>query len=266
MSEMLNRNFSIFKGEVIKEFNETKRYKLSFLSDIIVYYLVFLLMYFIIKGSMQGMTDLEKSLSISTTIISYISWFYFSFTLSFICNTISSETSSGTLEQLFIGPNGVEKVLNCKMAVIILKNLIMIVPLALMIFLTTGCKLIISGYTIIIFLMMIFGVFGLSLILGGLQIYYKNLGQIPFLISILFLGSSYINTSSLPESINKLLYILPFQKGCELIKYSVSSVSIIKSNDIILLAINSLMYFLIGKFIWKKMIKKAKKDGRVGSY
>ena len=60
MSEMLNRSFSMFKGEVIKEFNETKRYELSFLSDIIVYYLVFLLMYFIMKGSTQGMTDLEK--------------------------------------------------------------------------------------------------------------------------------------------------------------------------------------------------------------
>ena len=113
---------------------------------------------------------------------------------------------------------------------------------------------------------MIFGTVGLSLLLGGLQIYYKNIGQFPFIITILFLSSALFDMSKLPSVVQNILYFLPFAKGVDLIKQSVLPNINIPFMQLVFLLINSIVYLFIGIYIFNYFVNKSKNSGRLGSF
>lgn len=256
----------IFKSEVKKQWNIEKRYKLGVISDLIVYYALFMLLYLLIRSSIGSIPKSELNLKISVQVVSYISWFFFSFTINFVFNNINKESSEGTIEQLAIGPNSLNKIFYIKLLVISLRNMILIIPLQLLLMISTGTKIIFSFYTILIFFIMIFGTVGLSLLLGGLQIYYKNIGQFPFIITILFLSSALFDMSKLPSVVQNILYFLPFAKGVDLIKQSVLPNINIPFMQLVFLLINSIVYLFIGIYIFNYFVNKSKNSGRLGSF
>ncbi|MDQ0149196.1 ABC transporter permease [Eubacterium multiforme] len=256
----------IFKSEVKKQWNIEKRYKLGVISDLIVYYALFMLLYLLIRSSIGSIPKSELNLKISVQVVSYISWFFFSFTINFVFNNINKESSEGTIEQLAIGPNSLNKIFYLKLLVISLRNMILIIPLQLLLMISTGTKIIFSFYTILIFFIMIFGTVGLSLLLGGLQIYYKNIGQFPFIITILFLSSALFDMSKLPSVVQNILYFLPFAKGVDLIKQSVLPNINIPFMQLVFLLINSIVYLFIGIYIFNYFVNKSKNSGRLGSF
>lgn len=256
----------IFKSEVKKQWNIEKRYKLGVISDLIVYYALFMLLYLLIRSNVGSIPKSELNLKISVQVVSYISWFFFSFTINFVFNNINKESSEGTIEQLAIGPNSLNKIFYIKLLVISLRNMILIIPLQLLLMISTGTKIIFSSYTILIFFIMIFGTVGLSLLLGGLQIYYKNIGQFPFIITILFLSSALFDMSKLPSVVQNILYFLPFAKGVDLIKQSVLPNINIPFMQLVFLLINSIVYLFIGIYIFNYFVNKSKNSGRLGSF
>lgn len=256
----------IFKSEVKKQWNIEKRYKLGVISDLIVYYALFMLLYLLIRSNVGSIPKSELNLKISVQVVSYISWFFFSFTINFVFNNINKESSEGTIEQLAIGPNSLNKIFYIKLLVISLRNMILIIPLQLLLMISTGTKIIFSSYTVLIFFIMIFGTVGLSLLLGGLQIYYKNIGQFPFIITILFLSSALFDMSKLPSVVQNILYFLPFAKGVDLIKQSVLPNINIPFMQLVFLLINSIVYLFIGIYIFNYFVNKSKNSGRLGSF
>lgn len=257
----------VFKAEVKKLFNIERRYKLGVISDFIVYYILFMLFYlFTISNIGESIPKDELNLKISIQVVSYIAWYFFSLTINFIFNTISNESKEGTLEQLCIGSNSLNKIFFVRLLVVSLRNIVLMVPLVILINISTSTKIIINWYTVLIFFLIILGTAGLSLLLGGLQIYYKNIGQFPFIMTILFLGSVFFDMSLLPSSVQKILSFLPFAKSVDLIKLSIMPHMVITSSELILLSMNSLVYLFIGIYIFHYFVNKAKELGRLGSF
>ena len=255
----------LFRIELKKLVLSEVRYFINFLSDLIVYYILFLGLYFFIKcnGNLSG-SNLNDTISLQ--LVGYLSWFFFSFTITFSTNTLSSETAQGTFEQLCINSNSMIKIFLIKLIVVSIRNIVLILPLAILLALSTGIKIALSFNAFLVFIIMIVGIFGLSLILAGLEVYYKKIGQFPFILSILLLGSSIVDTSSFPKSFKNILYALPFTKGTDLIKFSVSKKYIITSNDILLISINSIVYLFLGIFLFNYFFDKAKQKGSLSSF
>ena len=132
----------IFKSEVKKQWNIEKRYTLGVISDLIVYYALFMLLYLLIRSNVGSIPKSELNLKISVQVVSYISWFFFSFTINFVFNNINKESSEGTIEQLAIGPNSLNKIFYIKLLVISLRNMILIIPLQLLLMISTGTKIV----------------------------------------------------------------------------------------------------------------------------
>jgi len=64
----------------------------------------------------------------------------------------------------------------------------------------------------LIFFLVLIGVFGLSLILGGLMLVFKRLGSLTFIVQILFLGIGFSTIEDLPEVLSNIFLSLPSEE------------------------------------------------------
>ena len=102
--------------------------------------------------------------------------------------------------------------------------------------------------------------------LGGITLRFKRIGQIPFIISILFLGSNIVDFTNFPVFIKKILFCLPFTKGVTLIKQTVSINYVLNFNDSVFLLLNSLFYFIIGISSFIYYYRKSIKNGVLSKF
>ncbi|MGV8147206.1 MAG: ABC transporter permease [Alkaliphilus sp.] len=257
--------WTAFFSELKVQFINDRRYFVNSFSDFIVYYILFMGIYFIIRSS-SDLPNEEISRMISVQMVGFVSWFFFSLTISFLANGISAEIYRGTFEQLCICSNNIVTTYFLKLIVLAIRNIILAFPLVLMIRISTGAPLLFNFTTLLVFITMAFGVFGLSLILAGIEVYYKRIGQLPFIISIIFLGGTIFDISQMPETLQKIVYFLPFAKGTDMMKNSVLGTENIMNTDMIFLAANSTVYFIIGLTMFYCLFNKAKLKGRLGNY
>ncbi|KPU27705.1 hypothetical protein TR13x_04070 [Caloranaerobacter sp. TR13] len=256
----------IFKSELRKSIILKKRYMLSFLTDIVVYYILFMGLYFFIVNNMGKMPKEEIEKIISMQIVGYMSWFFFTFTISFMSNGIYRELSEGTFEQLCLTHNNIIKIYFIKLIVYSLINVLIIFPLGLLLILSTGVSLMINKDLIIIFLIMLIGTIGFSYLLGGITIRYKRTGQLAFIISIFFLGTSIIDFSNIPKGLRNVFYALPFTKGTDLMKSTIINGNFVGLKDIVFLSINSLIYLIVGLIIFRLAFNRATSEGSTSRF
>ncbi|WP_197051422.1 ABC transporter permease [Caloranaerobacter azorensis] len=256
----------IFKSELKKMVILKKRYILSFITDIVVYYILFMGLYFFIVNNMGKMPKEEIDKIVSMQIVGYMSWFFFSFTISFMSNGIYNELVEGTFEQLCLTYNSITKIYFIKLLVYSLINTLIIFPLGLLLVLSTGVSLMINKDLVIVFLIMLIGTIGFSYLLGGITIRYKRTGQLAFIISIFFLGTSIIDFSNIPEGLRNVFYALPFTKGTDLMKSTIINGNCVVLKDIVFLSINSLVYLIIGIIIFRLAFSKATSEGTTSRF
>lgn len=256
----------IFKSELYKRIILERRYFLEVLSDFIVYYILFMGIYGFIRINASSLPQEELNRLVSMQIVGYISWFFFSFTVNFIHNGISRELTEGTFEQLCINPSSILKIYVIKLVVGSIRNIILLLPLITMLTLSTGITVKLNLVAFGIFCIMLIGIFGFSLLLGGLGLYFKRIGQLPFIISILFLGTSIVDMSKSSPILQGMMNILPFTKGTEMIKQFIGYNQAILSSDLLLLSINSALYLTVGLFLFTYYLNKAKTNGSLARF
>lgn len=256
----------LFKGEVKRSIILQKRYFLSFITDISTYYLLFMGMYFLVNSSSKHLSKEELSTMMSIHLIGYISWYFFSFTMTLINNGINRELSLGTFEQLCMSHNSILKIWINRLFVQSIRNFIFLFPLIGIIILSTGVSLKFNLYTLLVALFMYVGILGFSFLLGGLSIKFKRIGQLPFLIGILFLGSTIIDYSALPNVLRKILFFLPFSKGIDMIKSTVATEFVFSFSESGFLLLNSLFYLFLGLMSFSYFYNRSLKDGDLSTY
>lgn len=255
--EILN----IFKSETKKMLIIQRRYFLNFLADMLVYYFVFMGLYIFIKSNMNIMSAEEINRAVTTQFVGYICWFFFSFTISFMNNGIYRELLEGTFEQVCINHHSIMEIYVIRLIIYFIRNIVLVLLLSLLLMISTNIKLDIGMDTIMIFMISLLGIAGFSFMIGGATLIYKNVGQLSFIISILFLGTSIVDLSVLPSKIQKIIYSLPFTKSVSLLKNIEGINYKVGGRDILFLFINSIIYLILGIIIFKLSFKKAAKEG-----
>ncbi len=194
--------------------------------------------------------------------------FYFAaMALSFINNHLREEVDQGTLEQLFLSPYSLLTVLAAKMLATFTKDLLLLLPLLLLLLASTGVSLPFHLPLLLVFLLLILGVYGFALLLGSLTLIFKRTGQLPFLFQILFLGLGISSPAQLPPVIHQISLTLPFSKGVELLKsLTQAGPGVLPSEELWVLTVNSIGYLAIGILVFKLTVRFVRDRGLLGRY
>ena len=252
-------------GQIKKTYIGIKRYWFGSLTDLLFYYILFMII-FLYTRNIKAVDPIVIEMEITKLIIGYVSWFFFSLTLSFISNSLYSEMLTGTFEQLSLTGTSVQSIMFVRFLVAALQNILTMIPFTIILLLSTGIRLHLSIEMLWVFLILMMGILGLSFLLGGLTIRFKNTGQLAFIISAIFLGTSIINIDYSSDLAKKISLVIPFVKGQDLLKELSINPNIITGRMYIILLVNAIIYLILGLIIFQILYNRTRARGMLIRY
>lgn len=255
-------SYNIFIANLRREFIYMRRYLPNTISELIMFYIVFLGFFF---GITLVGDPSQLDYNIQMVILNYVFWFLVLTVTQGLGWEISNEAGQGTLEQLSMTPYKLWTIMLARMTCTIIINLISITVLLVAAMLTSSQWLNIDLFSIIpLLLLTLVGVFGIGYALAGITIVLKQVDYILQLFQFVIMAMTFV-----PLTVFPILKYAPFMFGLQLIRdIAIKELSIfeIPLTDILFLIINSCLYFFIGITIFKKCEKVAKLKGLFGHY
>lgn len=263
----MKKSFYLLKVSLEKTFKELKRYRFNTISRFLLFYVLFMAMFSGVKGfgTSLGLSDVDMGNNLEGFIVGYFLWTVMFISFVDIAYNVIDDANKGTLEQLNMSNIDLSQILVVRSLANLLINVLFSIILLFVIMYSTDHWLEIKMFsTIVPIFIGIFSILGLGLICGGLALIFKkvqsllNLAQF-FLIALV---------TGFPK--NKIvLGFIPFNAAAEKVYltmtrgYTITDFSILDYGIIIG---NSILYFIIGLFVFNKCVKVAKKKGLLGQY
>ncbi len=264
----MKRFWDLYCADLLRLFAFSKRYFLQTITDILAFYLIFIGIYFSIRSNAAQASSPELSTLAASQVVGYIAFYFAAMALSVIENQLQEEIHQGTLEQLLISPYSLTTVLFSKSLSSFTVDLLEAFPLFVLLIASTGAHIHFSFPMLFVFIFLVSGVYGLALILGGLTLVLKRIGQLPFIFQVLFLGLGVSSISHMPKAVQVISMAFPFTKGVSMLKeLATGEVPLFwGSKGFFYLVGNTLFYVAagIGFFRWAGQI--AKDRGLLGRY
>ncbi len=226
----------------------SKRYWVSRVTDVIAFYIIFIGIYFALS-SITGFNSAEKTKIIAGQIAGYMAFYFASMILAVIDQLLYEEIRQGTLEQLMISPHSLLSIISSHLLASLELDILTAVPLFFLLTLTTGIQIYFNWQMVVVFALILCGVYGLALIIGGLTLIFKRTGQLAYIFQILFLGLGFSSVSNLPKIVQSVSELLPFTRGVMLLKdYAMGNGQglIFRSPDFLYLLVNTFIYISVG--------------------
>lgn len=186
-------------------------------------------------------------------------------TMSFMGFNIITEAMRGTLEQLYMSPMGVWKILLMRIVSQFALQSIFMIILLFAAMLTTGQWLSLNPLTTLpIMLLTILSMFGVSYMIAGLAIIFKQIQAFLQIFQFILMGLVFVPVSAAP-----FLAFAPFVQGVDMIRIVMMenlTLSQLPAMDYVTLTLNSIFYLVLGLLIYKQCEKVAMKKGVLGQY
>ena len=260
---------------VARDFRMLFTYKLAFSVSFLG--IIFNLFYLVFFGSMFGSSNLLSLSDYGGNFISYIligsiGWGFLWTIMETTSVSLSTEMSLGPLESILLTSTRLSTMMISYSIYGSLFGIMIMVTLIVVGFFLFGITVFATAtiYTLIIFVLSMVMMTGFGMIFGGLTIWLKNIGQTVPLIQniVMFFCGVYFPVSVLPEVVHPVKYCMPFYYSIEGLRRSLmptTSTSEIMFYVLILLFL-SILFVLLGLFVLKIGITKAKKDGTLAFY
>lgn len=265
----MRKLFYVFKVSFEKSVKEMVRYKFNTLSEIMTFYALFIAMFFGMKlfGTSMKVAPVDLGQTLEGFVIGYFLWTVMVSAYSDTAYGVINDASKGTLEQISMSSLGLHNVLVVKSLASLLVNLIISFIVLLSIMATTNYWLNIDLLPILIVIFLgIFSMLGISLVLAGLALIFKKVQSLLNLVQYFLISLVMIGTDGFGSILS---IVLPFRPTIEKV-YAITlgneSLADISLGDYGLIIGNSLVYFLIGVFVFNQCAKMAKKKGLLGQY
>lgn len=256
------RLLNVIAANFRKEYIEMKRYIPNTISMILTAYFIFLAMFFGI--SLVGdPSSVEQN--VQYVIVSYIFWFLGLMSMQGIGWQIMQEAQRGTMEQLYMSPIGVWRIMLARMIGMVAINFVIIIVLLFGSMLTAGTWLnldVISILPVMFFTMI--GMIGVGFMIAGLSIIWKQIQAFLQIVQFVFMGLTFVSIAAAPY-----LAYAPFVLGVDLVRRIMVeglSLSSIHMGDWILLIVNGFFYFGLGVWLFLKCEKYSMSKGLLGHY
>lgn len=256
--------FEHFLAELKRIWIEFIRYPIDTISGIfanlIVFYGLFLSAHYIAGPNLQIGERLD------TIVVGYVLWTLVVFVIEGIAYGIQIEAQTGTLEQLFLSPLGILRVLMIRAIANLTLNIALIFTILIFTMLLTGRYL---NFPITIFFPLItvlLGAYGISLIMAALTLLYKRIQQLLGLVQFALFFLLTFPSEMWITSLQKLRMILPMTLGSDIMRDLMARHQSLDFSSFIMALMNSTAYFIVGLLVFRWAERQAKRNAILSGY
>jgi len=242
-----------------KRFALLRRYLLNSVMQVVAFFLMFALLFF--GGRQFAPTVVEDSLG--GLIVGFFVWTMAAQAYNRISKQVETEAKWGTLEQLYMSPFGIERVVFANSLFFIFGSLgFGMVVLGLMVAISDTTLSIPLG-VVPLGLATVFPVIGMGLALGGLSLIYKKIGAITGLMQLFLVGFI-----SLPLEASPVVAALPLTLGTRMIETTMraGTVAAVSPTMAAALAVKLVVYLALGFGGLHYLQGVARRRGVLGQY
>ena len=200
--------------------------------------------------------------SLNGLVFGYILWSFASSAYQSASSSITQDTQTGVLEQLFLCPDGFVKLMSARVVAGALFGIVMLLILALLAMALTGNWLDLNFP--LLFLALFAGapaLVGVGFAMGGLTLVFKRVETLALMLSIAFIGL--VALDGLPFGFASLL---PFTPAVSLSKMVALEATLPSLGDAVTVAANSLIDLIIGLAVFRVCERHAKRKNLIGMY
>lgn len=252
---------TLFRAVLKKQLILLVRYPVNTVSQLATIYALFAIIFFG-GGAVAGpqITD-----SLGGIIVGF-----FLFTLSIVAYSglswdMTREAQWGTLEQLYMSPYGFGTVVITKVVVNALLSFGWGAVILVSMLVTTQQPLHLDPLTIIpLGILTVASAIGIGFVLGGVALLYKRIENAFQLVQFAFIAFL-----AAPVGEHPLLKALPLAQGSHLLQRSMrDGIAIwnLPMDELGLLALNAIVYFVVGYLFFQRMQRRARQRGVMGHY
>ena len=263
------RWLKIARAELVRDVTIALRYPLELLTGVFILYVLFMGLFMGAK-LLAGQQALSGNLD--GVVIGYSMWFFAMMAMNTMSTDIESEARQGTLEQVYIHAPNYLSLLWVRALVHMSMGAGVVVVLAVLIQATTGHWLPLSWDKVPLMVVAIFltvlGLCGFGLILGGLSLVFKRIGQLSALVQFSLFFLSYADLGSIPLPWRNVVAHLPLARGVDLLKTLMNEGlgAVSWGHDLGWLTADSLLYAVIGSLVFYALDRVARKGGMLSHY
>ncbi len=249
-------------ANIRKEYIEMKRYLPNTLALLATFYIIFLASFF---GIMFIGDPASFDANVQYSIVSVVFWSLTMMTMNFIGFSVVTEAMRGTLEQLYMSPMGVWKIMLTRIiGQFALQSIIMVI-LLFAAMLTSGQWLNLNPTTTIpIILVTMVSMVGVSFMIAGLAVIVKQIQAFLQIFQFVLMGLVFV-----PLSVAPFLAFAPFVQGVNMVRtVMIENLTLTQLpwSDYGILLLNSLVYLVLGLIVFHRCEKIAMKKGLLGQY
>lgn len=199
-------------------------------------------------------------------VVSLIAWSLAFSLLSNTASTLAEEALAGLLEQLALTRPGLLGVVLVRAFVSLLQIILLVIPIVLAILLTSGAKLDFDPLALLPLGSLALGGLGLGLMLGGLALVYKRVGQLLGLLQFALLGLFLVRFEALAWPWSGLGYFLPLTPSVAALRLLLGRGEDPGWGFFLLAGANALAYLALGIGFFQRAIRRARRQGTLGTY
>ncbi|MDQ0256112.1 ABC-2 type transport system permease protein [Evansella vedderi] len=253
---------NLLNANIRKEYIELKRYLPNTIALLLTFYIIFLAAFF---GIMFVGDPASFEVNVQYSIISVAFWSLTMMTMNFIGFAIVTEAMRGTLEQLYMSPLGVWKIMLTRIIAQFILQMVFMVILLFAAMLTSGQWLNLNPMTTLpIILITMVSMTGVSFMIAGLAIIVKQIQAFLQIFQFVLMALVFI-----PISVAPFLAFAPFVKGVDMVRtIMIENITLtqIPWADYSFLIANSIVYLTLGLVVFRSCEKVAMKKGLLGQY
>jgi len=236
-----------------------RRYMFNTVAMVVVMFLIFMGMFWGVKTI--GGTGVTGD-SLDSMLVGYILWVSAMLALSNTGSEITNESQRGTLEQLYLSPMGAERILFVKAVINMVFNFLFITAMLYLSMASTGRWMNINlPYLYGMVLLSTLSLVGISFMMGGIGLIHKRISSVNGILSFGLIGLMLLPTYPMTP-----YAFLPFVAGAAAVRNSIVRGHVYPIWWYLFIAGNSLIYLVLGLFVFVKMEKKARRLNKMGQY
>ena len=257
--------YNMMKTEMILDFKELSRYKVSIVSDFLLFTLMYIaIYYFNANTAFSSFYSLNETEGKVLVLIGYIFWQMSSTALGFSSSTIKNDANKGILELELQSKFNIIFIMLIQLFTYMVYSILSVLGIFLFMMITGNTsmqdlKMIFVSY--IYCIPSVIGMFGMGLIMGGITLIQKSVGQFTFILQTALLFISNALSPTRPS----IIYILPFSYGIDITRNAYLG-GVIEINQIIMYISVNLLWLLIGTMIFNVCLKYIKRCGSFDTY
>lgn len=252
----------LFNANFRKEYIEMKRYLPNTIALVVTFYIIFLAAFF---GIMFIGDPASFDTNVQYSIVSVVFWSLTMMTMNFIGYSVITEATRGTLEQLYMSPMGVWKIMLTRIVSQLGLQSVIMILLLFGAMLTSGQWLSLNPMTTIpIIIVTMISMVGVSFMIAGLAIIVKQIQAFLQIFQFVLMGLVFV-----PITVAPFLAFAPFVKGVNMVRTVMLenlTLTDLSLSDYGVLILNSLVYFILGLVVFDRCEKIAMKKGLLGQY